>query len=204
MPLKVIGAGLGRTGTLSLKFALEQLGLGPCYHMMEVFRLNHASVWNRAFSDETMDWGQVFEGFQSAVDWPSAAFYREHAELWPDAKVILTVRDPESWYKSTQETIFREDNHQGASPEWLEMFHKMTEKSFGGDLHTREHLIDIYTRHNDEVRRTIAPERLLEYRPGDGWEPLCAFLGVPVPETPYPKTNSTEEFQARVAARAAS
>jgi hypothetical protein len=199
MPLKVIGAGLGRTGTLSLKFALEQLGLGPCYHMMEVFRLNHAAVWNRAFSGEAMDWEQVFEGFQSAVDWPSAAFYREHAELWPDAKVILTVRDPDSWFKSTQETIFRDANHGGASPEWLEMFHKMTDQKFAGDLHTKDHVIDVYNRHNDEVRRTIPAERLLEYRPGDGWEPLCAFLGVPVPDTPYPKTNSTEEFQARVA-----
>ena len=204
MTLNVIGAGLGRTGTLSLKFALEALGVGPCYHMMEVFRLPKApGQWARAADGETMDWEEVFEGFNSTVDWPACDFYAELAELYPDAKVILSVRDADGWYESTQATIFRESNHASAPPQWVEMFKKLIVRNkFGGDLHTRDHVIGVYERHNDEVRRTIPAERLLEYRPGDGWEPLCAFLGVPVPDAPYPKTNSTEEFQARVAARA--
>lgn len=202
MALKVIGAGLGRTGTMSLKLALEQLGLGPCYHMAEVFKLGTAPTWTRAYRGERMDWEEVFKGFPSTVDWPACDFYRELADLYPDAKVILSVRDPESWYKSTQETIFRESNHDGAPPEWLEMFHLLAKTKFGGDLHTREHLIDVYNRHNDEVRRTIPAERLLEYVPGQGWEPLCRFLGVAMPDTPYPKVNTTEEFQNRVSARA--
>lgn len=202
--LKVIGAGLGRTGTLSLKFALEQLGLGPCYHMMEVFRTPGAVAhWDRAFSGETMDWEAVFEGFNSTVDWPACDFYKELAELYPEAKVILTLRDANAWYESTQATIFREENHAGAGAEWLAMFEKLTRNKFGGDLHTREHVIAVYEAHNNEVARTIPPDRLLVYEPGQGWEPLCRFLGVPEPDAPYPKVNSTEEFQARVAARAA-
>jgi len=203
MTLSVIGAGLGRTGTLSLKFALEQLGLGRCYHMMEVFGLAAApGQWTRAADGEVMDWDEVFTGFNATVDWPACDFYRELMERYPQAKVILSVRDPQAWYESTQATIFR--SHDGAPPEWLEMFEKLIVRNkFNGDLHTRDHVIGVYERHNDEVRRTVPAEKLLEYRPGDGWEPLCAFLGVPVPDAPYPKTNSTEEFQARVAARAA-
>ena len=158
MALSVIGAGLGRTGTLSLKFALEQLGLGPCYHMMEVFKIPAApGQWLRAARGEAMD--------------------------------------------STQATIFRVENHAGAPPEWLEMFDALIGKKFDGRLHDRDHCIAVYEAHNDEVARTIPPDRLLIYEPGQGWEPLCHFLDVPEPDTPYPKVNSTEEFQARVAAR---
>jgi hypothetical protein len=199
MALSVIGAGLGRTGTLSLKFALEQLGLGPCYHMMEVFRLPQASrQWSDAADGKPVNWDEVFEGFGSAVDWPSAEFYKPLADYYPQAKVILTVRDPQSWYESTQATIFNFDNHSGANPEWLEMIGKVIGAKFNGDLHTRDHVIDVYNRHNDEVRRTIPAERLLEYTPGQGWGPLCEFLGLPVPEQPYPKVNTTEDFVGRI------
>jgi hypothetical protein len=201
MPLKVIGAGLGRTGTMSLKLALEQIGFGPCYHMVEVFKLGTAPTWARAFRGEKMDWEAVFDGFPSTVDWPGCDFYAELAELYPEAKVILSLRDPESWYRSTQETIFRDISHEDADAPWREMFELMVGNKFGGDIHSHDHLIEVYNRHNDEVRRTIAPERLLEYQPGDGWEPLCDFLGVPVPDAPYPKVNSTEEFKGRVEAR---
>jgi len=206
MALSVIGAGLGRTGTLSLKFALEQLGLGRCYHMMEVFGIPAAPrQWADAADGKPVDWDAVFEGFGATVDWPACDFYGELADKYPQARVILSVRDANDWFESTQATIFRETNHASAPPEWVEMFKKLIVRNkFAGDLHDRDHCIGVYERHNDEVRRTIAPERLLEYRPGDGWEPLCTFLDVPLPEGPYPKTNSTEEFQARVAARARS
>lgn len=201
MALSVIGAGLGRTGTLSLKYALEQLGLGRCYHMMEVFQIPAAPrQWSDAADGKPVDWDEVFEGFGCTVDWPSAEFYRQLADYYPRAKVVLTVRDPQSWYESTQATIFNFDNHSGANPEWLEMVQKVIGAKFGGDLHTREHCIDVYNRHNDEVRRTIPAERLLEYTPGQGWGPLCDFLGLPVPDEPYPKVNTTEDFQGRIKA----
>ena len=197
MPLKVIGAGLGRTGTLSLKFALEQLG--RCYHMMEVFGIPAApGQWSRAADGLPVDWEEVFDGFGCTVDWPSAEFYKQLADHYPEAKVILTVRNPDSWYRSTQETIFREGNHEGANPEWLEMVQKVIGRKFSGDLHSREHCIAVYEAHNDEVARTIAPDRLLVYEPGQGWEPLCRFLGVPEPDAPYPKVNTTDEFKARI------
>ncbi len=200
MALSVIGAGLGRTGTLSLKYALEQLGLGRCYHMMEVFGIPAApGQWSRAADGLPVDWDEVFEGFGCTVDWPSAEFYKQLADYYPDAKVILTVRDSDSWYESTQATIFREQNHAGANPEWLEMVAKLIGRKFSGDTHTREHCIAVYEAHNDEVARTIPPDRLLIYEPGQGWEPLCHFLGVPEPDAPYPKTNSTEEFVNRIA-----
>lgn len=199
MALSVIGAGLGRTGTLSLKFALEQLGLGRCYHMMEVFGLPDApGQWSRAADGPPVDWEQIFAGFGCTVDWPSAEFYKQLADYYPEAKVILTVRDSAAWYESTQATIFREGSHEGASPEWLEMVGKVIGRKFNGDLHSREHCIAVYEAHNDEVARTIAPDRLLIYEPGQGWEPLCRFLGVPEPDTPYPRVNTTEEFQARL------
>lgn len=201
MTLSVIGAGLGRTGTMSLKLALEQLGLGPCYHMAEVFKLPKAPAQWIAAAEGRPDWEAIFEGYRSTVDWPSAEFYKELADAYPDAKVILSVRDAEAWYASTQATIFNFDNHAGASAEWLEMIRKVIGEKFGDDLKTKDHVIAVYERHNAEVRRTIPAERLLEYVPGQGWDPLCEFLGVPVPDAPYPKTNTTEEFQARVAAR---
>ncbi len=200
MTLSVIGAGLGRTGTLSLKHALEELGFGPCYHMAEVFKLPNASAqWIDAAAGKP-DWEAIFDGYHSTVDWPSCEFYKELAGLYPDAKVILSLRDPEAWYASTQATIFNFENHSGAPEIWFEMVARVIGDKFGGDLRSKDNLIATYNRHNEEVARTIPADRLLVYEPGQGWEPLCGFLGVPVPKTPYPKINTTEQFQARVAA----
>jgi hypothetical protein len=199
MPLKVIGAGLGRTGTMSLKLALEQLGFGPCYHMVEVFKLPDApGQWSAAADGEAVDWERVFEGFNSTVDWPSASFYRQLADAYPEAKVILTERDADAWYRSTQATIFNVPPPQGEPTPWHLMVRKVIGGMFDGDMATKEHVIEVYRRHNDEVRRTIPPERLLIYDVAEGWGPLCAFLGVEVPAGPMPKVNSTEEFQARI------
>jgi hypothetical protein len=198
MALKVIGAGLGRTGTLSLKLALEQLGLGRCYHMMEVFgAAGHFDLWRRAAEGEATDWPALFDGFGCTVDWPSAEFYAELAELYPDAKVVLTTRDANSWFKSTQATIFADANFQGAPPGFAAMATALIAGKFDGRLHDRDHCIAVYDKHNAQVRAAIPADRLLEYQAGQGWEPLCDFLGLPVPEAPYPKVNSTEEFVAR-------
>lgn len=200
MPLSIIGAGFGRTGTMSLKLALEQLGLGPCYHMMEVFK-NPAAFgdWEAVADGESLDWERIFDGYPSTVDWPSATFYRALADAYPDAKVILTERDPEAWYASTQATIFNWDTRPDFPAPFLSMATKVVGALFDQRIHDREHVISVFNRHNAQVRAAIAPERLLVYEVADGWVPLCAFLGVPVPNGPMPKVNTTEEFLARAA-----
>lgn len=198
MPLSVIGAGFGRTGTLSLKLALEQLGFGPCYHMVEVFKNPRApGYWEAAADRQPVDWDEVFQGYGSTVDWPSATFYRELAEAYPQAKVILTLRDPEAWFRSTQATIFAREMT-GDDP-WMRMAQKVIGALFDQRMHDKDKLIEVYNRHNETVQRVIPAERLLVYEVAQGWEPLCAFLGVPVPSEPMPKVNSTEDFANHIA-----
>ncbi|MCB1691170.1 MAG: hypothetical protein KDI19_00315 [Pseudomonadales bacterium] len=197
MTLKVIGAGYGRTGTLSLKLALEQLGFGPCYHMMEVFKNPEAPAWWVEAADGKPDWEKIFDGYSSTVDWPSATFYRELADAYPDAKIILTERDPESWFKSTQATIFPNEMPPDDEQPFNQMYRKVIARLFENRMREHDHVIDVFNRHNQTVRDVIPASRLLVYEVAQGWEPLCNFLGVPVPDTPMPKVNSTEEFQAR-------
>lgn len=202
MPLQVIGAGLGRTGTMSLKLALEQLRIGRCFHMIEIFQQPQlAALWERIANGEPVAWEKIFEGFAATVDWPSCNFYRELATAYPAAKVILTVRDPVSWYESTQRTIFSDldDVLRDQSNAWARMTKIVIQDFFSGRLHDRDHVIDVYNRHNETVKRTIPEERLLIYEIAQGWDPLCRFLGVPVPASPFPSSNSTEEFLARQA-----
>ena len=200
MPLSVIGAGLGRTGTMSLKLALDQLGLGPCYHMIEVLKNPAAPAWWEAVADgERADWEKIFEGYRATVDWPSATFYKALADAYPEAKVILTVRDPAAWFASTQATIFALGFTIAPTTPWETMVAKVVGDMFDRRMHDRDHVIGVYERHNAEVRAAIAPERLLDYDVASGWGPLCDFLGVAAPEGPMPKANSTEEFQARIA-----
>ena len=208
MALSVIGAGFGRTGTLSLRTALEQLGLGPCYHMSEVFeRPEDIEVWNRVAAGERIDWEALFAGYHSAVDWPVCAYYRQLAEHYPQAKVILTVRDPERWYQSAIKTIFptmtgSPIGNDAVGHAQARMARKIIlEQTFGGRVDDREHVLAVYERHIEEVRRTILPERLLVYQVADGWEPLCRFLDRPVPAEPFPQVNTTEEFQQMITAR---
>lgn len=199
MPLSVIGAGLGRTGTMSLKLALEQLGFGPCYHMIEVFKNPAAPAWWEAAAEGgAVDWERIFEGYRSTVDWPSATFYEELAEAYPDAKVILTTRDPAAWFASTQATIFRRDYTAAPTTPFESMVVKVIGDMFGRRVHDRDHAISVFERHNAEVRAAVAPDRLLDYEVSQGWGPLCAFLGAPVPDGPMPKANSTEAFLARM------
>ena len=199
MTLSVVGAGLGRTGTTSLKLALEQLGLGPCYHMFEVFKNPAApGYWEAAADGGATDWELVFAGYASTVDWPSATFYETLADVYPDAQVILTERDPEGWWRSTQATIFNWDAPGANVPEpFLHMAQKVIGALFDQRIHDHDHVIEVFKRHNARVREVIAPERLLVYDLADGWAPLCAFLDVPVPDGPMPKANTTEEFLAR-------
>ncbi len=213
MALSVIGAGFGRTGTMSLKLALEQLGFGPCFHMMEFFSAANGEAlkarWEEvAFAANPVDWDGVFAGYRSTVDWPSAAYWRQLADRYPAAKVILTVRDADRWFDSASATIFsgRSSDEELAkrTDTWARMVRRIiAEGTFDRRSSDREHAIAVFRRHNEEVRKTIPPERLLVYEAGQGWEPLCRFLGVEVPETPYPQENTTEKFKAKRAEDAA-
>jgi hypothetical protein len=198
MALKVIGAGLGRTGTFSLKFALEHLGLGPCYHMSEVFARARRNVplWLDAIRGAP-DWDAVFDGFHSTTDYPACTFWRELAAHHPDAKVVLSVRDPDSWFDSVSETIFS-DHMQGslAGTPTEAMMNGAIFDAFGGRVKDRAFMTDWFVRRNREVVDALPPERLLVFSPKEGWEPLCAFLGVPVPAEPFPRVNSRDEINA--------
>jgi len=209
MALEVIGAGLGRTGTMTLKIALEQLGFAPCHHMVEVFaHPEQREFWRRAAEGEKVDWEELFADYRASVDWPSCHFYKELAARYPAAKVILSWRDPERWFESMDGTILRvaERMMQQTDPElrkqsrFVEII--VAEKTFNFDF-SRENVIAAYNRHVAEVKRVIPAERLLIHESKDGWEPLCKFLGVPIPATDYPRTNSREEFQNRANLRAA-
>jgi len=199
MALKVIGAGLGRTATFSLKFALEHLGLGPCYHMSEVFAGGRRNVplWLEVVAGRP-DWDTVFDGFASTTDYPACNYWRELAEHYPDAKVILTVRDPDSWFESVRETIFS-DGMQGSlrgSPAGA-MMQGLIFDVFGDRIGDRAFMTDWFARRNHQVVDALPPERLLVFSPKEGWEPLCAFLSVPVPPEPFPRVNSRDEIGAQ-------
>jgi hypothetical protein len=206
MALKVVGAGFGRTGTLSLKYALEKLGFAPCYHMMEVFpRPDHVRAWHRlAFTGE-MDWDTLYQDFRATVDWPSARWWRELAAHYSDAKVILSLRSPDSWYRSMSETIYRPMKHpvREGVPELVKLQNEMVRKAvlaetFDDRFEDKAHAIDVFNRHNQEVRDTIDPARLLVFEARDGWQSLCRFLEVPVPDEPYPHVNDTASTQAMI------
>ena len=214
--MKVIGVGVGRTGTLSLKAALERLGFGPCFHGRHV--LDHPDrlpLWQAAAAGETVDWEAVFSGYDSSVDWPGAAFWRSLAEAFPAAKLILTVRDADGWYDSVSNTIFRMFGDGPADDRVAQArrivpgldvftaFHRrmIWDGFFAGRFADRAYAIRAYEEHNAAVIREVPADRLLTISPGAGWEPLCAFLGVPAPDEPYPHLNDPEKFWARVAAR---
>ncbi|HEY6455538.1 MAG TPA: sulfotransferase [Steroidobacteraceae bacterium] len=203
MPLEVIGAGLGRTGTVSLKLALEQLGFGPCYHMTELLmHPDHAAGWVRA-ADGHPDWEGIFSGYAATVDYPGCSFWRELARRYPSAKVLLSVRDPDQWFESTQATIFSDASSATLNASPLRgFFEKTVWRDLSDRVHDRAFMVELFRRHNAEVERTIPKERLLVYNVTQGWTPLCNFLGAPIPDNPFPCTNSRDEYAARSAARA--
>lgn len=204
MALSVFGAGFGRTGTMSLKLALEGLGAGPCYHMLEV-RQNpgHAQLWLDAVEGRPVSWDDLFAGYPASCDWPQCHFWRELSLHYPDARVILTVRDPERWYTSITRTIFpsQEEQPDASDPEALvrrTMTRKLIlEQAFGGRWQDKAHVMGVYQRHVETVQRELPADRLLVYDVAQGWQPLCSFLRLPVPDMPFPNVNSTAEFNAR-------
>ena len=214
MALKVIGAGWGRTGTESLKLALEQLGFDKCYHMFELIKdQSRFPCWLQLEQGQVPDYDALFKGYQSAVDFPAALYYRELMAQFPDAKVILTVRDADSWYESASKTILKgipgpvlilarifgffspSLRNLPAASEWLNRILFNENALFRGQARNPEALKKIYTAWNEEVQRAVPANRLLVFEVRDGWQPLCSFLNVPVPETPFPRSNDSKSFQ---------
>ena len=192
--MKLIGTGFGRTGTDSMRVALNMIGFGPCHHMREVLGDEaHRDLWRAAVAGEgPMDWDVLLDGYASCVDWPTAHYWPELIRRWPEAKVLLTWRDAESWWRSFEKTIL---------PVILESTDEQSmglglirEKVFGGRADDRDHAIAVYEANVARVKAEVPAERLLVYPVGSGWAPLCDFLGVPVPDAPFPRTNSTAEF----------
>lgn len=197
MTLKVIGTGFGRTGTNSMQVALEILGFGPCHHMFEI--ANNPLMKTRwggfVGTGQTPDWESLFEGYSSCMDWPSAHYWRELVEVYPEAHVILTWRSTESWWASYHKTLmqFRQttDDHASVGYRTLDMV-------FGKRFEDRAHVTGLYEANVAAVKAEVPAERLLIHKLGDGWGPLCAHLDVPVPDQPYPQTNSTADLQERI------
>jgi hypothetical protein len=239
MAIEVIGAGFGRTGTMSLKAALEELGFDPCYHMIELFEHpEHVEVWEAAARGESADWDRLLGGYRATTDWPACSFYVGLMQRYPDAKVILTVRDPDRWYESTYNTVYLR-RRMASSAVFrclrrlgLRQFDANTflsfvlragalvglfrpgmgraarlidrliwEGTFGGNLEDRRHAIEVFERHNEEVKRRVPDERLLVYEIKEGWGPLCDFLGVEEPDKPFPHLNDANAVRKRVRRR---
>jgi hypothetical protein len=194
MTLKVIGAGFGRTGTDSMREALNILGLGPCHHMYEVIaNETQKQRWRALAQGAAPDWPSLFEGYKSCVDWPSVHYWRELVEAYPQARVVLTWRSPESWWASFEKTIVAGIAN-STDPQSLGIA-LIAKQVFGGRMHDRAHAISVYEAHVQAVREAVPKDRLLVHELGDGWAPLCAHLRVAVPPVDYPSRNNAEQFQ---------
>jgi len=199
MALRVVGAGLPRTGTLSLKFALEQLLGGRCYHMEEVFRhLEDVPVWRAALRGDEPNWSAFPPDSVAAVDWPASAFWRQVAGANPGAVIVLSTRaSARTWWESADETIL-DVARKDSLPEhgdWLALFHELLEREIGTDWDDAAAAQAFYEHHNAGVRAAAPAGRLVEWRADDGWAPLCDALGLPVPEKPFPHVNTREEWR---------
>lgn len=217
----VIGAGLPRTGTTSLKEGLNLLGLGPCYHMSEVIVHSQQHVW-KSVADlkaqgKKVEWDRVFSGksipnYRSGLDFPMSAYYRELLEYYPNSKVILTVREPEKWYDSFNETVARVSKHHpernccfgfvtwptphSYMDQWADS--PVPRRFFGEEaLSSKEKLIEAYSEWTEQVKRDVPEEKLLIFHPAQGWKPLCEFLGVPIPDVPFPRSNARKAMNRR-------
>ncbi len=206
MPLSIIGSGFGRTGTMSLKAALNKLGFGPCHHMDEVIaNPDQLPAWRQALRGGDVDWEMAFDGYSSAVDWPAAHYWEQLADTFPKAKIIHTTRAPEQWWASFSSTVGKVIGMKGTSdgaeqirnaPELInEMIAKQT---FGSSHDDKSAALQAFEKRDADVRSYPAQERILIFDVTEGWKPLCAFLSVPIPNEPFPHSNSREDFWALI------
>jgi hypothetical protein len=210
--MKVIGVGFGRTGTMSLKQALADLGAGPCFHMIDLIvgerRARDLPYWVKVADGEPVDWNEVFDGWESTVDWPAASVWRQVADAFPEAPVLLNVRDFDGWYRSVENTILavklaaragelaQDANREQPAPElWGVIERLIWEGDFQGRFEDRDWVRRMYDERIEEIRSTIAPERLTVWNLGDGWGPLAAMLGIDPPAHDFPRLHDTNEFR---------
>ena len=196
MTIRIIGAGFGRTGTDSLRHALNMLGVGPCHHMKEVSPCDvQKDLWSRKAYDEDIPWSDLFAGFNSVVDWPGAHFWEELMSVYPKASVVMTYRDPESWWRSFEKTILpfllrmKDENPAGMPWRLIGL------NTFDGRPEDKELVLDRYIRNIERARNIVPAERYFEMNLGEGWDRLCAFLDVPCPDEPYPSGNTSADFR---------
>lgn len=214
--MKLIGAGYGRTGTMSLKAALELVGHGPCFHMIDLLRdPSLLPPWERAAAGERIDWEDALEGWGSTIDWPGCRYWEQHHETWPDAPVLLNVRDPEAWYRSCLNSIFeakemaargelRGNTENAPSPEVMGMINDIIwNGTFNGRFLDKEYAIEVFHQHVASVKARVPADQLLVFDVKEGWGPLCDFLGVAVPDEPFPHLNDTASFRAMLGMPAA-
>lgn len=210
--LKVIDVGLGRTGTTSLKQALEELGLAKCYNFIGLYdNPEHPSKWLSASRGEKVDWEKLFEGYQSAVYWPPSCDYLEFLELYPDSKVVVTVRDPEKWYKSMHDTVYNnrltimrklflpimglfKPKFKTLYDVWHLQEETLWQNTFKGQFSNKKYAIEVFLKHIEDIKSKVPADRLLVFDVKDGWEPLCHFLKVTVPDTTFPHVNDSAAF----------
>ena len=211
--MKVIGAGFGRMGTMSIKAALEQIGYGPCLHMIDIIRdPSLLPPWKERAEGNQIDWASALEGWESTIDWPACKFWREHHETWPDLPVILNNRDKDAWYKSMLNSIHEakemamrgelkpsDPDTPPPSPEVMMMINGIVWSTFDGRFaDDKEYAFQKLDEHYAAVRDTVPKDQILEFdATTDGWEPLCSFLGVDVPDEPFPHLNDTKTFRAQ-------
>ncbi|GGD50798.1 sulfotransferase family protein [Lacimicrobium alkaliphilum] len=204
--MRIIGAGVGRTGTYSLKLAINELGLGPCHHMEEVLHNMDLQVplWKDALRGEA-DWSAIYANYNSAVDWPTAGYFRELYDAYPDARFILSHREPESWASSFGSTIYTLLGTRGDATkemrDWLDMCSGVIEKTGFPSGLEHQQLKDAFIAHNEAVKATIPARQLLVFEVKEGWQPLCNFLELPAPDKPFPRTNHRQEFWDRVSGK---
>jgi Sulfotransferase domain len=205
--VQVIGAGFGRTGTWSLKAALEQIGFGPAFHMIDLMpHPDRAPMFLAALNGEDVDWSEVFAGYNATVDWPGCTFYDRILAAYPSAKVILSVRDPEKWYASAERTIYAlkeaalrgalETDGPAAPPEVLGMIKSLIwDTTFEDRFADKDFAISVFEKHNETVKQTVPADQLLVWEVAEGWPRLCEFLGVETPEGDFPHLNDAESFR---------
>lgn len=213
--MEIIGVGFGRTGTLSLKAALEQLGAGPCFHMLELLAGEHKDrdlpYWVRIANGEPVDWHEVFGPWKATVDWPGCARWQEITDAFPDVPVLLNVRPFRRWYQSCEDTLLAVrhaaqagqlapgSNRTTPPPElWRAIDMLLWDGDFQGRFEDKDAMREMYERRIAAIKAHVSPDRLIVWELGkDGWEPLAAALGVPVPTTPFPHLHDTDDFRAQ-------
>lgn len=208
--MRLIGAGFGRTGTMSLKGALELIGYGPSFHMIDLLRTPELlPPWAAAARGEPVDWRAALDGWGSTVDWPGCTFWEQHLQTWPEAKVLLNVRDAEGWYRSCLNSIWEakemglrgelrgSDTENAPRPEVMQMINDLIwNGTFHGRFLEKEYAFEVFHQHIADVKAKVPADQLLVFEVKQGWEPLCEFLGVPVPDEPFPHLNDTASFRA--------